>query len=143
MNKMKHRFILPIAAVPWQAPLVGRRGARSPGKYSAYRDEIALRARTIYRGPCYDGVPIAVEYLFVLPRTTGMLVPCGPRDPDTGNLEKGLADSLQKITWCSDKWLVSIRATKRYVEPGEEPYIHVAFEPVVFNFTEKLDEDKS
>lgn len=131
MNKMKHNFIIPIAAVPWKAPQIGKFGGRSPGKYAAYRDEIALRAKTLYHGPCYDGVPIAVRYIFVLPRTTGMLVPCGPRDADTGNLEKGASDSMQKITWKSDKWLVSIHSTKRYVEPGEEPCIMVAFGPAL------------
>jgi hypothetical protein len=134
-----HEFILPMVAVPWQAPRVGKRGGKSPGKYDTYKQEVFIRAKTVYHGPCYDGVPIAVEYMFVLPRTTNMLVPCGPNDPDTGNCEKGFSDSLQGVTWKSDKWLVIVNSSKRYVEPGEKPHIKVAFEPVIFNLGNQLD----
>ena len=86
----------------------------NPNLYS-WRDVIGWELRRVYTGPPLAG-PVRVTATFVLPRPKSRKGEPTSR-PDLDKLARGLFDALSHIAFVDDAQVVSLMASKVYVDP--------------------------
>lgn len=81
-----------------------------------------------FRSNCHErlAAPVGVELEFIMPRTTSLpkrkATPPQTTLPDLDKLVRSVLDAgTEGGGWEDDARITSIRAEKRYAEPGEEP----------------------
>ena len=108
-----------------QAFVRGRRAVlvESSKRLPAWR--IAVQDAALqHLDPIPAGVPVAVEIVFVMPRTKAMgnrPAPPMVQRPDADKLARAVLDGLTGPAFADDSQVVRLVVTKRRADPGEEP----------------------
>ena len=117
-----------------QAFVRGRRAVlvESSKRLPAWR--IAVQDAALqHLDPIPAGVPVAVEIVFVMPRTKAMgnrPAPPMVQRPDADKLARAVLDGLTGPAFADDSQVVRLVVTKRRADPGEEPGARIHVSPV-------------
>jgi len=134
-------FIVPAVPVaqprPRAAVVCGHakvRTADSKHPINVFKATVRLAASAAYSGPPLEG-HIWLALLFVMPRPRAK---CWKKKPmprewysgakDRDNLQKGLLDALNGLTWCDDKQVVSGPCDVVIASGCEQPHVSVVIE---------------
>lgn len=84
------------------------------------------KAASATRVTCHDAdVPVSVELRFVLPRPTSLVKrvqhPIRKRSGDIDKLTRGVLDALTGVCYVDDSQVITLRCSKRFVRPDEQP----------------------
>ena len=88
----------------------------------------AQEARLKARAEIEEEGAVAVALVFILPRPKYLRKKATPphtKKPDTDKLARGVLDALSGVLWRDDSQVASLRARKRYAEPGEQAGVNV------------------
>lgn len=112
-------FVFPIAPVPASRPRVTKWGTYHLKTYKDWLEyagiylsgeEVRIPAQPLH---------INIEFVCTKPRTTKLVTPKG----DIDNYLKAPLDAITHAgIWEDDKWIVSVHASKRFQEQGEDPH---------------------
>lgn len=130
MLTARFELTIPGRPVADQRARVTRRGTYKPDKCRHYKDHVfacwhkAGRPRV----DCSNGLAVSARFFVARPKShytsTGKLRASAPVNftvrPDLDNYVKLLLDSLNGLAWGDDARIVSITASKGYVESGSE-----------------------
>ncbi len=110
-----------------------------------FKHDVAFVARTAFhvQWPSWDDdkpaleTPIAIEVLFVFPRTKEITWKRKPMVrrwyadvPDLDNLQKALFDALNGVIYRDDRQVVRVAAQKIYANGTEPPAVHVTIQEI-------------
>ena len=115
---------VPGEAVPQARPRVTHCGTYDPPKCRAYKQKVALYAKTVMRGkkPLSGALNLDVVVYRSIPKSwtkkRRFAAAAGDVDPttkpDIDNLLKGLMDAMSGIVWNDDSQVVNVMAEKVY-----------------------------
>lgn len=123
---MRIEIEVPGEAVPQARPRVTRRGTYDPPRCKAYKQKVALIAKTEMRGRppmsgpvqmfvnVYHGIPKSWSRNKKIDAIADVIYPT--TKPDIDNILKGIMDALKGIVWKDDAQVVIIEAMKEYGE---------------------------
>ena len=112
-------FRFPIDPVPASRPRVTRWGTYHTKTYKTWLEAAAEYLATT-RAKLPEGkLHVVLEFVCRRPKTTKLVTPKG----DIDNYAKAPLDAITHAgIWPDDKWIVSLYASKRFVEAGEQPH---------------------
>lgn len=112
-------FIFPIDPVPASRPRVTRWGTYHLKTYKNWLEAAGTYLKTTGAKIPEGRLHVALEFVCRKPKTTKLVTPKG----DIDNYAKAPLDAITHADiWPDDKWIVSLYATKRFAELGEEPH---------------------
>lgn len=121
MTTTSSEVVVPLKPVPASRPRVARNGGVFYTKtYAQYIRDLEKFLKTLVREPL-TGL-IHCDLQFVIPRFKTVERPYPRQDLD--NLTKAIWDAMTKCEkfWADDSQVVSMTASKRFVDEDEEPH---------------------
>lgn len=128
ISKGASYFHLPVQPVPASRPRVGRFGAYYGKNYEQFRKQAQPIANRADFAPTDRPLTVHVECIALKPKTGKLRFPRG----DVDNYVKGPLDVMTKSGnfWIDDDQVVELTVTKRYCHDGEDPGIHIYYQPL-------------
>lgn len=114
----------------------GKWASKTAMRYLDYKEMIKMYAKQQYRGPILTGpLHISCDFYFKAPKSYSkkkmVLVRANKlhyvKRPDVDNLFKGITDSLNKIIYTDDSYIVSAFMTKQY---ADEDYVDICIKEI-------------